>query len=478
MAGHNEPFRYMAVQQKVLDMIEAGTLSPGDKIPSLRRMSAAMRVSLSTVNQAYVLLEEQGIIQAKPKSGYFVSPERPSLAPCIKQHAPPTPPTPVTRGEMIRMVLREVGRTDNLPLGVANANDELLPIHQMTRIMGKILRENPIQATSYAPIQGWPELRSAVARHIMDSGTACTPDDIIITSGALEALNIGLRAVTRPGDNVLIQSPTYYCFLQLLEHLGLRAIEIPSCPTCGVCPSDVEKALTKFDITAAIFTPNYNNPDGGLTPDDAKSAVVRIMAERGVPLLEDEIYGDLHFTDDRPRSFKSFDETGNVLSCSSFSKSICPGYRIGWIIPGKRYSKCLELKATINVSSASPSQLAVAGYLHSGQHVRHLRRLRAALSKQMTTMSEHIYRYFPKNTKLTRPQGGVVLWVELDQSIDSIEFFRKAAEYNIGVAPGVVFSTHDQYNNFIRLSFGYPWSDAMADGIATLGKLATEMQSA
>ncbi len=477
MLGNSETFRYMAVHQKILDMIEGGTITPGDKIPSLRRMSAAMRVSLSTVNQAYVLLEDQGVIIAKPKSGYFVAPSRPSLAPCIKQDTPPMPPTPVTRGELIRMVLREVGRTDNLPLGVANAGDELLPISQITRILGKVLRDRPLQATSYAPIPGWPELCSTVTKHVLDSGITCAPEDVIITSGAMEALNVGLRAVTRPGDNVLIQSPTYYCFLQLLEHLSLRAIEIPSCPTCGICPTDVEKALTKFDITAAIFTPNYNNPDGGITPDDAKRAIVRIMAERGVPLIEDEIYGDLYFTGSRPQSFKSFDETGNVLSCSSFSKSICPGYRVGWIIPGKRYAKCLEIKATMNLSSTSPVQLAVAEYLRSGQHLRHLRRLRTALSQQMTTMSEHIYRLFPKNTKLTRPQGGVVLWVELDPSVDSIEFFRKSAEFNIGVAPGVVFSTHDQYNNFIRLSFGYPWSDAMADGIAKLGELAASMST-
>ena len=470
-----ELFRYQQVERHVRHLIESAAVGPGERLPSLRALSRKLNASITTINQAYLELEKQGLVEARPRSGFFVR-KQPSCSPPVSVPRPELEPTLGNRGRLIQTVLSSVGDPNLLPLGVVCPSEELLPSKALSRLMASVLRDSPCRSIAYETIYGHLELRRQLAFRALDAGMSVSPEDFLITSGAMEALYVALRAVTRPGDNVLIQSPTYYCFLQLLENCGLRAIEIPSRPDNGVDPADVAKVLQRFDIRASIFSPNFNNPDGSLASDEAKQEVVKLLAEAEVPLIEDDVYGDLCFSSRRPRTYKSFDRVGMVLLCSSFSKTIAPGYRVGWMLPGRYFRQALEVKTVTNVCTATPTQMAVAAYLRTGQYERHLQRLRAAIEKQMQTMQIHIGNYFPAGTGMTRPKGGSVLWLELDESIDSVALFYQAREAGIGIAPGAIFSTQDKYNNFIRLSCGALWSEGLRNGLEALGGLIKEMQ--
>ncbi|WP_461209288.1 aminotransferase-like domain-containing protein [Desulfocurvus sp. DL9XJH121] len=467
-------FRYQAVEEHIRGLVESGGLMPGDRLPSLRALAARLSVSISTVSQAYVELERSGLIRSRQRSGFYVREPRRLAAPTVdagRAH----PPRAVSRGGLIGTVLESVGNPDLVPLGVICPTRDLLPGKALARIMASVLREAPARGLEYESIPGSPELRRQIALRALDHGAEFGPSEVVVTSGALEALYIALRATTRPGDAVLIQSPTYYCFLQLMETLGLRAIEIPSHPGRGIDPADVADALHKFDIRASIFSPNFNNPDGSLTPDPAKAEIAGLLAAAGVPLVEDDVYGDLHFGEKRPGTFKAHDRTGGVILCSSFSKTIAPGYRVGWMVPGAFRDKALEIKATTNVCTASPTQMAVAEYLRRGLYDKHLKKLRRAVRAQRDVMLHHVGLHFPEGTRATHPEGGAVLWLELSGGVDGVEFFYQARERGIGVAPGSIFTTRDRFAGFVRLSLGGVWDQTMERAVRTLGALASDM---
>jgi DNA-binding transcriptional MocR family regulator len=473
----SESFRYESVRQNVLDLIESGVLRPGDKVPSLRRLAARMRVSLSTVALAYGQLEGEGVIEARPKSGFFVCGASPALPPPTTRTQAAPAPQSLDRAALIRKVLDTMSRRDILPLGVARTAEDLLPLKQLNRILAQVLRDEGGLAGFYSPVQGFEPLRRQIVLRALESGMESTVGETVVTSGAMEALHIALRCVTRAGDTVVIASPTYYCFLQLLENLGLRVIEIPSRPGEGVRPSDLAQVAERFRVAACVLTPNFNNPDGALTPDEAKAEIVDILAGRDIPLIEDDIYGDMHYGPTRPRSCKAFDRKGLVLSCSSFSKTIAPGYRVGWLLPGRFLDRAVEIKATTSVASASPTQMAVAEYLRSGCYHKHLKRLRPAVKSRMEHMHELVGRFFPPGTRATRPPGGSVMWIELPGRADGVEFMHRALAKGIGVAPGVLFSSRGSFRGFARVGCCVPRGPELTKAVEALGLIAGELMT-
>jgi len=470
-------YRYTLVEKHLLELIESGALIPGDRIPSLRSMSAKMRVSVSTITQAYVELESQGVIESRPKSGFYVrSNFRRLPLPSTEENALLVP-RDVNRSELIRTVKDLLGRKDMLPFAVACPDETLLPGKELAGIMSAILREDPNRAMGYEPVCGNQELRKQIAFRCIDAGATVMPEDIIVTAGAMEAISIAVRCLTRPGDLVLIQSPTFYCFLQLLDTLGLRAIEIPSRADGGISAADVANAVSQYDVKACIFNLNFSNPDGSVVPDEVKEEIVRLLERRSIPLIEDDICGDVYFGPNRPQVCKKFDRKGRVLLCSSYSKTISPGYRVGWLIPGIFYERALDFKVTTNICTATPSQLAIAEFLRTGKYERHVKRLRAAIQKQMEGMQRCICCHFPAGTKVTRPSGGTGLWIELPEKVDSKEYFFRARALGIGVVPGLIFSTLDKYRNFVRLTCSGVWTKKIQEGIERLGDLAEQMKS-
>jgi DNA-binding transcriptional MocR family regulator len=292
----------------------------------------------------------------------------------------------------------------------------------------------------------------------------------------MEALSFCLKAVTKPGDAVATESPTFYGIFRVMQSLGLKVVEVPTDPVTGIDISYLEQAIPRFNIKACLFVCNFNNPLGNIIPDDKKKQLVDMLAKKDIPLIEDDIYGEMYFGKTRPKTCKSFDKKGLVLHCSSFSKSLAPGYRIGWIIPGRFKEQVIRLKRMHTVATNTLAQAAIALFLSNGRYELHLRHLRKALHTQSLRYVQAISEYFPEDTLMTRPQGGFVLWVELNKGVDTFKLHKRALKQNIGIAPGHIFSSQARFENCFRLSYGEPWSNRIEEGIRTLGKLVKEMR--
>jgi DNA-binding transcriptional MocR family regulator len=466
---------YNDVADKVTRLIEAGTLRPGEKIPSVRKLSQQLKVSVSTVLQAYRLLEDRGQIEAKPQSGYYVRARfwQKSVEPAMTQ--PPIRTTEVAIGEMAARVLQEGQRRDLVPLGAALQGPDVLPVRQLNRSLAAITRRSPTAGGSYDSPAGNEMLRVQIARRSLDAGCAISPDDVITTAGCQEAVGFCLRAVAKPGDTIALESPTFYGILQLIEMLGFKAVEVPTDPRTGVCTDGLTKVLDSTPVAACLFVTNYNNPLGSCVPDECKQKLVKLLAARGIPLIEDDIYGDLGFGPQRPKTCKAFDEDGGVLLCSSFSKTLAPGYRVGWCVPGRYREKVERLKLFTNIANATLPQMAIAEFLATGGYDHHLRRMRKAFQDQVARVSDAVCEHFPDGTRLTRPGGGFVLWVEMDERVDALRLHELALAERIGIAPGPIFSASGKYRNCMRLNCEAPWSDRIEGAVERLGRLVKGM---
>jgi DNA-binding transcriptional MocR family regulator len=462
---------YKQLAVRISELIEHGTLRPGERVPSVRQCSVQQNVSIATVMQAYRLLESRGVIEARPQSGYYVRPRRWSPPPEPEMYRPAPRPVRVSVSELV-MAVSKAGRDPSLVrLGAALPAPELFPMKELNRTLSSVGRRAPVAAASYDILPGNQALRVQVARRAMEAGCTLSPDDIVTTTGATEALNLCLRAVAKPGDVIAIESPTFFGILQTIESLGMRVCEIPTYPREGICLDELEERLKCCRIKACLFTLNFSNPLGSCMPDEKKKQLVKILARRQIPLIEDDIYGNLQFEGPRPKVAKAFDEEGWVMLCDSFTKTLAPGYRVGWVAPGRFRAQVEFLKFVNTGATAALPQMAIAEFLQNGGYDHHLRRIRRLYAAQMRSMTQAICRYFPEGTKVTRPSGGVCLWIELPGNIDALSVFHQALAAKISIAPGPVFSAKQKFRNFIRLNCGNPWSDVIENGVRTLGQI-------
>jgi DNA-binding transcriptional MocR family regulator len=347
----------------------------------------------------------------------------------------------------------------------------LFPLARLARSIGSATRFiDPWDTVASLP-PGHMALRQQIALRYLGMGMPQPPEQIIVTNGALEGLNLCLSAVAQPGDLIAIESPGFYAAAQALERLKMRAIEIPVDPQHGVDLSALAKALEQHPIKACWFMTSYQNPMGSCMSEQKKRELVALLALHAVPLIEDDVYGELYFGNRQPLPAKAFDQHGLVMHCSSFSKTLAPGYRIGWIAPGRFGKEIERLKLMTTLCASVPAQVALADYLHTGSYDKHLRKLRHALEGQLQQMNAALLRYFPADIRISRPQGGYFLWVEFPEGFDTLMLHRKAAEVGISIAPGPIFSASRQFRNCIRLNYGHPWSPVFEQGIALLGNL-------
>lgn len=470
--------RYEALAEEIAQSIRTGILKLGDKLPSVRQASTSRGVSASTVFEAYYLLEAKGLIRARERSGYYVTagakflPPEPEFA--SRAHAESTT---VDISTMVFEILESIRIRDVVPFGSAFPSPLLFPLSRLAKSMSASLQEIDPWSTVDDLTPGNANLRRQIALRYLADGLLVHTDDIVVTSGALEALNLCLQAVTRPGDAVVVESPTFYAALQALERLGLTAIEVPTHPREGIDLEALESVLDRHEPKACWVMTNFQNPLGSLMSDEKKQALVRLLTRHGVPLIEDDVYGELYFGNARPVSAKKFDTEGLVMHCSSFSKCLAPGYRIGWAVPGRFVQEVSRLKLMTTLSASAPAQAALADYLAKGGYDKHLRQLRHVLSVQQTAMMQAVVRYFPKGTKATRPCGGYFLWIELPESVNSLDIHRKALSLGISVAPGPMFSAKRKFGNCLRLNYGHPWDQNAESALATLGRLLHSAQS-
>lgn len=470
-----DAFKYDQVSQHISTLVEQGTLQPGDKAPSLRKLSKQLGVSIATVNQAYLQLEDQGLLKAKPQSGFFVTPACQQIAEITRPKPTCCSPRKVKFGELFEEVFFNANNADIAPFGAAKPSMDLMPAKALVRASKSIASRHPESCLDYCFPPGHEKLRRQIAMLYLDVGITVSPDDIIITSGATEALSLSLQAVAKRGDVIAVESPTYFSMLRLIEKMGMLALEIDTDPETGIMLDSLQDALDTMDIKAMMTVPNFNNPLGSCMPDDNKRRLVEMLAERNIPLIEDDVYGDLYFDGSRPTICKHFDTASNVLTCSSFSKTIAPGYRIGWVLAGDYRDQLMEWKQATFSATASLPQMAISEFLASGQYERHLTRLRLAFREQVEKGRYLIAQHFPEGTRISRPSGGFVLWVELPRPVNCIEVFNLALEKGIGITPGILFSATRRYRNFIRINCGFPWSDENQRAIADLGEIVADL---
>ncbi|HEY2582957.1 MAG TPA: PLP-dependent aminotransferase family protein [Mucilaginibacter sp.] len=469
--AHDEDFLYLQIADRLGSQIRQQLLKTGEKLPSVRALSQEQGISISTAYKAYVQLENKGLIEARPKSGYYVryTPTRSFDQPKREKKSDNTEKLSVD--EMIARVYRNFSNDGIVKLSTASPAMSLLPQAKLNKSMMEAIRLSSTSCITYGEIQGNGDLRKHIARLAFNWGGNISPDDVVTTQGCMEALVFCLRAATKPGDVVAIDSPTYFGIFNTVQSLGLKIVEIPADPVEGLNLDFLSNAITKQNIKACLFVTTFSNPLGYCMANEKKKELVELLAKNDVPLIEDDIYGEMYFGKTRPRTCKSYDKQGLVMLCSSVSKSLAPGYRVGWCIPGKFKAQIINLKLMHTLSSASPTHAAIAHFFETGRFDLHMRNLRKALHTQCLRYTQAIAEYFPGDVKVSRPQGGYVLWIELNKKIDAFELYEQALTYNISISPGQIFSTDSRFTNFIRISFGIPYNNEIETSLKTLGLL-------
>ncbi|MCP4116368.1 MAG: PLP-dependent aminotransferase family protein [Desulfobacteraceae bacterium] len=465
---------YETVASKIVDLVERGTFNPGERVPSIRNLSRQLKVSVNTVKTAYAFLEDRRVIQAKPQSGYYVCPRLPEPPSEPEITTPAFDPAVISASDLVLRIMGDVMSPDIVQFGAAIPDPSLVPTAKLTRMLSSEARRFPDESTAYAMPPGNIRLRTQIAKHMMKAGCTLHPDDIIITNGASEAVFLALRAICKPGDTLVIGAPLYFTFLQMIQSLGLKVLEIPMSPTRGINLEALEIALDRHRVQACLLIPNFNNPLGFCMDDGRKKRLLGLLKRHAVPVIEDDINGDLSFSGTRPSVIKAWDRDGDVLLCSSFSKTLAPGYRVGWIAPGKYMDSIQRQKLMINIATPTPTQLAVAEFLVSGGYEHHLRSIRKIYGKRIVQMADAVGHYFPSETRVTRPEGGFALWVEMPGNVDSIALYGLALKKGITVAPGKIFSTTDRFNHCIRLNAAF-WSGETRWAVKTLGKIVCQL---
>jgi DNA-binding transcriptional MocR family regulator len=473
MPDDNKDFLYRQLAQDLGNAIRQGVYGARERMPSLRRITQHYGVSLATAIQAYQLLEDQGLLAAKPKSGYYVLARNSETQPEPQISKPPSRATAVNVGQLALSLVNESNSPKLVRLGAAVPATEMLPLKVLARNLAGAARRHWREAGAYESPQGVLSLRRQIARLMRQAGCQCTPEDIIVTNGCLEALTLALRVIAKPGDRVAIESPTYFGILQVMESLGLKAVEIATHPGSGIDVAALQEAIQKNTISACVLMPNHHNPLGSRMPEENKQRVVEMLSAAGIPLIEDDVYGVLSYGQPRPKAAKAYDRSGNVILCSSFSKTLAAGYRLGWLFSQKFRDAIEYHKFLGNISTATLPQWAIAEFLSRGGYSRTVRHCAHVYRQRMEQLRFYINEYFPEGIRISNPQGGFVTWVELPGEVDCVDLYRKAMNKGIAVSPGILFGARAQYRQHIRLSCGAVEGDLMRKAVKTLGMLIT-----
>ncbi|WP_179401375.1 PLP-dependent aminotransferase family protein [Burkholderia guangdongensis] len=469
----------MKLYEKLADDIEKsirhGVYRHGERLPSVRQTSQQHRLSITTVIRAYVLLESRGLLTSRPQSGYFVSFEGDAgeRRPLELRPSRPIPiSSPVDVSRLVLSTLRSIGVDDAVPLGSPYPDPSMFPFEKINRHAYDAGRGKAQWGVTDSLPPGNAQLVRQIARRYLETGLAVDPNEIIITVGATEAINLCLQAVAKPGDVIAVESPTFYAMLHAIERAGMRAIEVATDPEHGIDVDALARIVASQSIAACMVMPNFQNPLGFQMPDDRKRALVELVTRHDIPVIENGVYNELYFGDAHPSTLKSFDTKGLVLHCASFSKSLTAAYRIGWAMPGRYRDQVEKLKFLNTLTSPSIPQIAIAEFLERDGYEHHLRRVRKAYAQQANLMKAMVSRFFPEGTRMSNPAGGYVLWIELPPKVDAMRLYKLALDEGITIGPGYMFSISEMtYRNFIRLNYSSPWTSEIEQAVITVGKL-------
>lgn len=465
---------YEKIANQIELQIQEGIFLPGAKIPSVRKSSKQMEVSVATVLQAYSLLEDRGAIKARPQKGYFVQENQ--LQPKEPAKIAPTQ-NDATIHTLLRRLLHASQDDDIIQFGAAIPKSQFLPIRQLQRSVGRLMRLEPEICAAYEFTPGSLSLRRQIAIRMLDSGCQLQPDDITITLGCQNALMLSLQAVAKAGDTIAIESPAYHGVLQAIEVLNLKAVEIPCSAETGIDLNVLENAAKEWNIKACIVTPNNQNPIGATLSHQARQRLIHQSIQFGFTLIEDDVYGELSYKDKRERALKADDTNNTVIYCSSFSKSIAPGFRIGWIVGGRFQAKIEHYAYVQSLAIPTLTQTAIANFLENGAYDRHLRKTRLTYQDNLFRCLAIIHEHFPAGTTTSQPKGGFLLWITLPSSVNAMTLHVQALEKSIGLLPGLAFSLTTQFDHHFRLNYALTWDNKTDAALKELGKLCQQQLS-
>lgn len=461
--------RYQHLATLLTERIEQGLYQSGERLPSVRTLSKEHGVSISTVQQAYHILEDQQLIIPQPRSGYFVAPSK-AVHPVPPLTRPVQRPIEITQWDAVLELINSRSKQDIISFGSGIPDLTQPTMKPIWREMTKLIQCQPTSLLRYDSIYGLPALREQIARLMLDSHCRLTPDDIVVTNGCTEALSIAIRAVCEPGDIVAVESPSFHGTMQMLRGFGIKVIEIPTDSVTGISVEALELALEQWPIKAVFLVPNCNNPLGFVMPEERKKAILQLAQRFDIAIIEDDVYGELAYEYPRPITIKSMDVDGRVLLCSSFSKTLSPGLRVGWIVPGRYWERALHMKYIGTGSTTTWTQQLVANFIQSGHYHRHIRRMRQHYKCNLDLFTRWVRHYFPCGICVSRPQGSFLMWIELPENVDTVRLNQAMCQKSIYIAVGSLFSASGKYRNCLRLNYALPFNAETEIALKTLGE--------
>lgn len=470
--------RYEQLAAKIEDDMARGILSPGDRLPSVRDLSRREKASPATVVEAYELLKERNLVEARERSGFYVASTTVPLLDIAKSAPNFVKPASLNADDLISALRQATYNPRIFPFGTATPLPQFFPLKAVNRCIAQVLRDEPATVSEYRFPPGAEVLRKLLVKRYSAYGVKLTADALVTTSGAIDAIGLALSAVAGKGDVVAVETPGYFGILQLVRSLGYTILEIPLDPEAGLTPERLRHAWKKSGgkIKALVTVANFANPLGTLVSDADKAELVKLATDYQLTIIEDDIYGDLAFDGSRPRPLKAFDDADTVILCGSFAKTISPALRVGYAC-SRLHAPTITLHKAARASGVSAlAEDALTLYLQSGHYDRHLRSIRRDYHTLVAQYTHAILKSFPPGTRVSRPAGGFILWVQLPGNVDSRLLQARALEKNVSIASGAVFSlNHQDYAPYIRINCAIPWNSQSQRALARLAQTVAEM---
>ena len=463
--------KYLQVERILRSAVDNGVYQHNDKLPSIRQLVNELGFSKNTIIRAFHELEAQGLIYSMPKSGYRVN----SLKSVQTSHVKPTR---VDLLSVCKEVLTYPNYKELLPTGSAHPSTDAPAIKSLYAEIGRHSRRQTHTSSHYQLPPGDTLLIKQLAKITQDLGTPASVDEILITHGAQQAISLALRAITKPGDIVAVESPCYFGNLLLLESLGLEVLEIPSCDYQGMDPLALESALAKWDVKVILVTPNFTNPSSAVMPLERRKQLLN--ASGAIPIIEDDVFGALSFSSPIA-SLRALDDKQRVIYVNSLSKTLDSRLRIGWLLAGCYREQVEKYLLCENMGSLNLMQSAVGEFLTSGKYRNHISKMRRCYQNnakryiQLFKSAMDAHPELINQYHISGVQGSFLLWIRLPKSIDSYQLYQACNQHKISILPGFMFGTHDQFKHCIRVSVANFDSDkSWQSAIKLFAKLIAE----
>ena len=466
-------FQYQRLAEQLSQKIYQHELQPQQKLSSLREFARKQKISLSTAQQCYELLEAKGLIYVKPKSGYFVS---------SRQYQSPVPESPkfesmprrVSNLELQNQIQTASIQSHLTPLGAIQLSPHLIPVDGLRRSLQRALKHCQPEDFLYCNKQGHLQLRQALSDHWREDGIYIAPDDIFISNGCMPALSLLIQQMSREGDSIIVPTPTFNGQLQLLAGLKRKIIEIPA-DHQGIDLERLEYFMQQGSAKLCLLTANFQNPLGYCLSNQQKQKIAELAQKYQCFVLEDDIYAECSFQKERALPIRYWDQQGYVIWCGSVSKSLSSAYRVGWFCLGQQLQHLRPALLANNVGVNTPLQLGLADFIYSRAYREHLERLRPALMQQVEQYRACILEQFQGiPIALSQSSGGYALWMQLPNTITGLELYYRAQQYGINIVPGEVFGEDQRYQHFLRLNAGHALTDEIRQAIQQLADWVRE----